>query len=152
MKSDISSSESFFRMPLTPYTCPSPSGILVRISHRHVVGKTVMWDNITKDCDKRVGGLLRGRRIHWGYFNVYLFLRQSMNGGGAERGRHRIRRRIQALSHQPRARHGARTHGPRDRDLSWSQMLNRLSHPGMPIKHLPDESCWIFKEVKEIST
>ena len=29
--------------------------------------------------------------------------RQSMNGGGAERGRHRIKDRLQALSHQPGA-------------------------------------------------
>ena len=41
-----------------------------------------------------------------------------MNGGGSERGSHRIRNRLQALSHQPRARRGARTHGPRDRDLA----------------------------------
>ena len=41
-----------------------------------------------------------------------------MNGGGAERGRHRIGNRLQAPSHQPRARHGARTPGPRDRDLA----------------------------------
>ena len=59
--------------------------------------------------------------------------RQSMNGGGGrERGRHRIGSRLQALSHQPRARHGAWTHGPRDHDLSWSRTLNRLSHPGAP--------------------
>ena len=55
-----------------------------------------------------------------------------MNGGGSERGRHRIRNRLQALSHQPRARRGARTHGPRDRDLSQSRPLNQLSHPGTP--------------------
>ena len=54
-------------------------------------------------------------------------------GKGRERGRHRIGSRLQALSHhQPRARRGARTHRRRDRDLSWSQMLNRLSHPGAP--------------------
>ena len=41
-----------------------------------------------------------------------------MNGGGAERERHRIGNRLQALSHQPRARRGARTHGPRDRNLA----------------------------------
>uniref|UniRef100_A0ABI7YRJ0 Lipocalin/cytosolic fatty-acid binding domain-containing protein n=1 Tax=Felis catus TaxID=9685 RepID=A0ABI7YRJ0_FELCA len=35
-----------------------------------------------------------------------------------ERGRHRIGNRLQAPSHQPRARRGARTHGPRDRDLA----------------------------------
>ena len=40
-----------------------------------------------------------------------------MNGGGAERRRHRIGNRLQALSHQPRAWRGARTRGPRDRDL-----------------------------------
>ena len=55
-----------------------------------------------------------------------------MNGGGSERGRHRIGNWLQALSHQPRARRGARTHGPRDRDLSWHRTLNRLRHPGAP--------------------
>ena len=39
-------------------------------------------------------------------------------GRGRERGRHRIGNRLQALSHQPRAWRGARTHGPRDRDLA----------------------------------
>uniref|UniRef100_A0ABI8AGK9 Uncharacterized protein n=1 Tax=Felis catus TaxID=9685 RepID=A0ABI8AGK9_FELCA len=58
--------------------------------------------------------------------------RQSMNGGGSERRRHRIGNRLQALSCQHRARRGARTHGPRDHDLSRSWPLNRLSHPGAP--------------------
>ena len=53
-------------------------------------------------------------------------------GRGRERGRHRIGSRLQALSHQLRAQHGAWTHGPWDRDLSWSRTLNRLSHPGAP--------------------
>ena len=56
------------------------------------------------------------------FFSTFIYFwdreRQSMNGGGAERGRHRIGNRLQALSHQPRARRGARTHGPRDRDLA----------------------------------
>ena len=69
-------------------------------------------------------------------FNVYLFLRQRETeheqGWGRERGRHRTEGRLQALSHQPRARRGARTHGPRDRDLRWSRTLNRLSHSGAP--------------------
>ena len=56
------------------------------------------------------------------FFNVYLFLGQRETehewGRGRERGRHRIGNRFQALSHQPRARRGARTHGPRDRDLA----------------------------------
>ena len=70
------------------------------------------------------------------FFNVYLFLRQRETqhewGRGRERGRHRIGSRLQALSHQPRARRGAQTRGPRDRDLSWSRTLNWLSHPGAP--------------------
>ena len=56
------------------------------------------------------------------FFNIYLFLGQreteGEQGRGRERGRHRIGNRLQALSHQPRARRGARTHGPRDRDLA----------------------------------
>ena len=56
------------------------------------------------------------------FFNVYLFLGQRETeherARGRERGRHRIRNRLQALSHQPRARHRARTHGPRDCDLA----------------------------------
>ena len=56
------------------------------------------------------------------FFNVYLFLGQRETehewGRGRERGRHRIGNRLQALSHQPRAWRGARTHGPRDRDLA----------------------------------
>ena len=55
------------------------------------------------------------------FFNV-LFLGQRETeherGSGRERGRHRIGNRLQALSHQPRARRGARTHGLRDRDLA----------------------------------
>ena len=56
------------------------------------------------------------------FSNVYLFLGQRETeherGRGRERGRHRIGRRLQALSHQPRARRGARTHGPQDHDLA----------------------------------
>ena len=56
------------------------------------------------------------------FFNVYLFWGQRETdherGKGKERGRHRIGNRLQALSHQPRARRGARTHRPRDRDLA----------------------------------
>ena len=56
-----------------------------------------------------------------------------MSGGRSrERGRHRIWNRLQALSCQHRAQRRARTHGPRDHDLSWSRTFNRLSHPGTP--------------------
>ena len=58
--------------------------------------------------------------------------RPSMNGGGSERGRHRIWNRLQALSCQHSARRGARPQGLRDHDLSRSRPLNRLSHPGAP--------------------
>ena len=66
----------------------------------------------------------------------YLFLRKrdrAWVGRGRERGRHRIRSRLQALSCQHRAQCGARTHELWDHDLSWSWTLNQLSHPGAPI-------------------
>ena len=56
--------------------------------------------------------------------NLFLFLflgqreTERERARGRERGRHRIGNRLQALSHQPRAPRGARTHGPRDRDLA----------------------------------
>ena len=53
-------------------------------------------------------------------------------GRGRERGRHRIQSRLQPLSCQHRARRRAWTHEPWDHDLSWSQTLNQLSHPGAP--------------------
>ena len=68
--------------------------------------------------------------------NVYLFLKERETeheqGRSRERGRHRIRSRLQALSCQHRARHGAQTREPWDHDLSWSRTLNWLSHPGAP--------------------
>ena len=67
---------------------------------------------------------------------MYLFLRETETEcewvRDRERGRHRIWSRIQALSSQPRAQCGARTHELWDHDLSQSQMLNRLSHPDAP--------------------
>ena len=56
------------------------------------------------------------------FLRFYLFLGQRETeherGRGRERGRHRIGNRLQAPSQQPRARRGARTRGPRDRDLA----------------------------------
>ena len=70
-------------------------------------------------------------------FNVYLFLREKETereqGRGTEKGRHRIRSRRQAQSCQHRARREARTHKPRDHDLSRCWMPNWLSHPSAPI-------------------
>ena len=62
-----------------------------------------------------------------------------MNGGGAEREGDRIQSRLQALSCQHRARRGAQTHRPQDRDLSRSWPLNRLSHPGTPVIELLED-------------
>ena len=51
-------------------------------------------------------------------------------GRDRKRGRRRIRSGLQALSCQHRAWCGAQTHELRDHDLSQSQTLNQLSHPG----------------------
>ena len=53
--------------------------------------------------------------------------------GRRERGRHRIRSRLQAPRCQHRARCGAWTHDPRDHDLSLSRRLHQLSLPGAPV-------------------
>ena len=50
-------------------------------------------------------------------------------GKGKERGRHRIRSRLQVLSCQHRAQHGAQTHEPQDHDLSQSWTFNQQNHP-----------------------
>ena len=62
---------------------------------------------------------------------IYFWNRETEHewGRGRERGRHRIKSRLQALSCQHRAQRGARTHKPWDHDLSWSRTVNRLSHP-----------------------
>ena len=57
------------------------------------------------------------------FFSTFIYFfgqreTEHERGRGRERGRHRIGNRLQALSHQSRARRGARTHGPRDRDLA----------------------------------
>ena len=59
--------------------------------------------------------------------------RESKQERSRDRGRHRIQSRLQVPSCQHRARRGAWTHQPWDHDLSWSQTLNWLSHPGTPM-------------------
>ena len=65
---------------------------------------------------------------------IYFFEREieteRESRGGAERERHRIQSKLQALSCQHRAQRQARTHEPQDCDLSQSQILNQLSDPG----------------------
>ena len=68
----------------------------------------------------------------WKFLFLFLKERESMSGGRAERGRHRIRSRLQAPSCQHKAQCWAQIHEPWDHDLSQSQMVNRLSHPGAP--------------------
>ena len=75
------------------------------------------------------------------FFNVYLFLWETeteceWGEGQRERERHRIWSRLQAPSCQPRAPHGAPTLEPQNHDLSRSQTLNQLSHPGAPTAFL----------------
>ena len=67
-------------------------------------------------------------------FNVYLFLREreSMNGEGAEGERERERQNRKQVPQQHRAGRGARTHQPRDCDLSRSWMPDVLSRPAAP--------------------
>ena len=70
------------------------------------------------------------------FLTFYLFLaeKEHKQGRSREKGRRRIRSRLRAPSCQHRAGCGAPTHRPRDHDLSQSQMLNRLSHPGAPFE------------------
>ena len=73
------------------------------------------------------------------FFLMFIFVREHRcacvhkQGRGRERARHRIWSRTQARSCQHTARRGARTHEPWDHDLSRSQTLNWLSHPGTPM-------------------
>ena len=61
---------------------------------------------------------------------IHLFWeRAHMSRGGAERGRENPK---PALHGQCRAQHRAWTRELRDHDLSQSQTLNQLSHPGAP--------------------
>ena len=69
------------------------------------------------------------------FFLMFIFERDRVQTGEGqrERGRHRIRSRLQALSCQHRARQGTRTHRLRDHDLSRSWRLHWLTHPGFPM-------------------
>ena len=71
---------------------------------------------------------------HFNFFNVYFFLRERQHvnrGRGRQTGRQDLKR---APCWQQRVWCGARTHKPWDHDLSWSQKLNQLSHPGAPLR------------------
>ena len=67
------------------------------------------------------------------FFFIYLLLRDRARTGEEQRERETQNpKQLQAPSCQHRARRGARTHEPRDGELSRSWMLNRLSSPGTP--------------------
>ena len=97
---------------------------------RHWWG-TVCWDG------GRIGEEEEGVKITpklLDFFLMFIYFEretdrqtESTSGGGAEREGD-----TESLSCQNRAWCGARTHEPGDHDLIWSQMLNRLSHPGAP--------------------
>ena len=57
---------------------------------------------------------------------------ECVQGRGRVRGRHRMQSILRAPNCQRRVRCGAWTHQPRDHDLSQSQTLSGLSHPGAP--------------------
>ena len=83
------------------------------------------------------------------FYSLFIFETETEHqwGRGRERRRHRIPSRLQALSCQHRARCGTRTHKLWDRDLTWSRMLNRLSHPGAPVSLFFNVSlfiCYLF--------
>ena len=69
--------------------------------------------------------------------NVYFWERETHRvwvREGREKGRHRIWSRLQDLSCQYRAWCRAQPHELWDHDLSPSQTLNQVSHPGAPLQ------------------
>ena len=61
---------------------------------------------------------------------------------GRENGRHQIQIRLQALSCQHRARHGAQTYEPWDHDLSWTNWAQPTEPPS---HHKALEQCMISR-------
>ena len=88
------------------------------------------------------------------FFLMFIFEteREHEWGRGRERGRHRIGSRLQALSHQPRARRGARTPGPRDRDLAevgrLTDCATQAPQPADPLKRKDFWDAWMPQWVK----
>ena len=83
-------------------------------------------------------GVLWRTKVFTFFFYLFfycLFLRERererQQGRGRERGRHRLWNRLQAPSCQHRAQCGAQTHELWNHDLSQSQALDQLSHPGV---------------------
>uniref|UniRef100_A0ABI7XZ20 Gastrin-releasing peptide n=1 Tax=Felis catus TaxID=9685 RepID=A0ABI7XZ20_FELCA len=94
----------------------------------------ILWEEAARNLLSLMGG--KGTGNYQPPQRELLAIRQSpwdSQDGSAfkvvERGRPRIRSRLQALSCQHRAQPEARTHEPSDHDLSRSWTLNRRSHP-----------------------
>ena len=78
-------------------------------------------------------------------FIIYFWERGKDRARAGEGQRERETQNLkQAPGCQHRARRWARTHGLQDHDLSRSQMLNQLSHPGAPYLHFlkPSRRFW----------
>ena len=103
--------------------------------------KWVNWIQ-TGQNTKNVPYILRAKKLEFGYKYTYLKFfqfffwerdtdRQTKHeqGRGRERERHRTQRRLQApcCQHKGQLRVKLRVG---DQDLSWSQRLNEMSHPG----------------------
>ena len=76
---------------------------------------------------------------------LFIFERQSMSGGGAERWgdtESQAASRLSAVSREPGA---ARTHEPWDHDLSGSGTINWLSHPGIPWDDFFKHKIFVFE-------
>ena len=121
------STEFCMKLKMSFYVCEEPYKIRTQIPLAPCKNYTFVEAEMGKALDLSLPDPFK-------IFFYCLFLRQreSMSREGAERGRHRIQSRLQALSCQHRAQHGAWTHRLWDHDLSWSQTLNQLSDPGVP--------------------
>ena len=102
--------------PVTNFSCRTPMWSRPETVRTDTVFSSPLW---VSDCAYRSQFILSLLHLNF-FFNVYLFLkeREPMCKLGRYRGRGRQRIWI---------------HKPWDHDLSPSQMLNRLSHPGAPL-------------------
>ena len=64
---------------------------------------------------------------------IYLFWKVYGGEGQRERGRERTPSKLPAVSTDPE---WAQTHKLQDHDLSWSQTITRLRHPGATMVYM----------------
>ena len=99
-----------------------------------LVGMSTWWCKVSSLYFENLNSFFFSFFFSKNFLNVYFWDREKDRVwvGEGQRGRHKIRNRLQALSHQHSALCGAWTHKWQDHDLSWSRMLNWLSHAGAP--------------------